>query len=170
MREGRSKIFEERGLEGGIMGRGGSWSTRTEVEEEDVAGGGRYTKRKVVTHDFRRLLRTGYSDSLRSHSGSGYSQSNVTIEVTLARIGRRGQMTSRKSNDEEAKRIKDFQVASPGATRQGMRDVWICFLTRYAPRLKNWTLLRVSALFCFLGVGGFLRRRYECTFDAMGVI
>jgi hypothetical protein len=118
MREGRSKIFEERGLEGGIMGRGGSWSTRTEVEEEDVAGGGRYTKRKVVTHDFRRLLRTGYSDSLRSHSGSGYSQSNVTIEVTLARIGRRGQMTSRKSNDEEAKRIKDFQVASPGATRQ----------------------------------------------------
>lgn len=42
MREGRSEIFEERGLEEGIMGRGGSWSTRTEVEEEEVAGGGRW--------------------------------------------------------------------------------------------------------------------------------
>jgi hypothetical protein len=69
------------------MGGEGSWSTRTEVEEEEVAGGGTCTKRKAVTHDFRRLRRTGYSDSLRSHSGSGYSQSNVTIELTLA--GRR---------------------------------------------------------------------------------
>jgi hypothetical protein len=42
--------------------RKGSWSTRTEVEEEEVAGGGRYTKRRSGDSRFppsskNRLLR-----------------------------------------------------------------------------------------------------------------
>lgn len=68
---GRSEIFEGRigGERDGVK-----WELvhKTEVEEEEVAGGGRYAKRKAVTHDFHRLLKKRLTGDIRSPSSSGY--------------------------------------------------------------------------------------------------